>query len=344
MVIRESLQNPQNKEYIAGSYFLLCAGVGVLAFLLTALTVCFLPIGNDEKLAYWLIAFGNLGACLFPLALFDAEQLQVEAAVIATICEVCTLSALAFCWWIEWITVPIAAVFFGAKWWACALIGLADFKRRHRSFRPRIDHSTLLKLWRSARVLSVGTILNVAPAAIGVTLTRILFGPIQAGLFAVAAFVFRAHAMLIGLLTRTVYPHVIGRFGETLSFKRRLFAAYFGVTLTLTIMAAVCSELGIRYVLPKEFVHARWMIALMLVAATVRVGGIIGNMYLIAQQKEHQLTVIAILSVVAFTVSLSLPIDIAGGSQVAFSTIVSAAITLLSLVGLSAPPNSESLE
>jgi O-antigen/teichoic acid export membrane protein len=337
VVIRECIQNPEVKGLIGGSYLFLSSGIGLLTLLCTALTVSFLPIGYDEKLAYLLIAFGHLGACLFPGALFDAEHLQVEAAVITTICEVGSLIVFAICWWIDWITVPSAAVLFAAKWFVSAIIGLMQFKLRHPACCLRVDYSTLLKLWRSARVLSLGTMLNVAPAALGVTLTRILFGPIQAGMFAVAAFVFRTHATLIGLFTRTIYPHVIGKFGETKSFKRRLFAAYLGVTTTLTIVGAFCSELMIRYLLPMEFKQSRWMIALMLIAATVRVGGIIGNMYLIAHQKEGRLTTIAIFGVMAFALTLLIPLDIAGGSRMALAIIASSAATLLSLVRSSAP-------
>jgi O-antigen/teichoic acid export membrane protein len=334
VVIRESIQSPGKKGLIGGSYLFLSGGIGLFTVLITALTVSFLPIGYDEKLAYLLIAFGHLGACLFPLALFDAEQLQVEAAAITTICEVGCLIAFAVCWWTNGITVPSAAVFFAAKWCVSSIIGLTQFKLRHPAYGLRVDYLTLLDLLKSAQVLSLGTMLNVAPAALGVTLTRILFGPIQAGLFAVAAFVFRTHATVIGLFTRTVYPHVIGKFGETKSFKRRLFAAYLGVTTTLTIVGAVCSELMIRYVLPMEFKQSRWMIALMLVAATVRVGGIIGNMYLIAHQKERRLTTIAVFGVMAFALTLLIPLDIAGGSRMALATIVSATVTLLSLVSL----------
>jgi O-antigen/teichoic acid export membrane protein len=337
IAIREMIRRPERRDQIAGSYLFLSGGMGALILILTALVVSFLPIETDERLCYLLIAFGHWGACLFPTALFDADQSQVAAVAISTLCEAIAVGVIAVCWWIDSLTIPIAAGVIAGKWIASAVLGIAVYKFRHAALRPIFDLAEVKSLWNSAGLMSLATLLNVAPAALGVTLTRILFGSAQAGLFGVAAFVFRTHVTLIGLLTRAVYPHIIGRFGETTSFKKRLLAAYLGLTATLTVLGLICSELMVRYLLPPEFEATRSMIALMLVAATVRVGGIIGNMYLIARHSERLLVIISLLSGFVFGMVLCLPVGAPGGMRTAFAMIAAALVTLVSLAGLFSP-------
>ncbi|MDG2223953.1 MAG: hypothetical protein P8L85_21410 [Rubripirellula sp.] len=338
IVIREIVRQPDQRNAFAGSYLLLSGSIGLVIVFFTALITHVLPIGNDERFVYVAIAVGHVGACLIPNALFDAENRQVHAAAISTACELMFVVIIACFGGFGGLSMPLAAGLIAGKWIVSAIAGFWEFNRINASFRPTVNRSAVVILYKSAQLTSLATVLNVAPAAIGVVLTRVLFGSTQAGLFAIAAFVFRTHATLVGLLTRTIYPHVVGALGETVSFKARMLRGYLAYTLTLTGMGFICSELLLSYILRPEFQSSRWMIAIMLVAATIRVGGIIGNMYLIARFQERLLACFSVMSVAAFAIVQLAPTGLSGGHQTAFATLVAASVTLLSLIGLRAHP------
>jgi O-antigen/teichoic acid export membrane protein len=332
IVIREIVKRPQDHNLIAGSYLFLSALLGGLILLGTLIIVLLLPLGMDERMAYGLIAFGHIGACLIPNALYDASQSQVRGAGLAAIVEVFATLAIVICFCVGAITIPVAASLVTGKWIVTAIAGLADYGRRQDNFRPRVDRHQVRSLWSSARLMSVATTLNVAPAALGVPLTRALFGAGEAGLLAIAVFVFRTHALVTGLLTRTVFPHVAGTFGETQSFIRRMALAYGSLTLFLTTMAVIGSEIMLRFFLPPEYLAARWTIALILVAATIRVGGVAGNLYLIARYRERTLLAISMTGMTVFAISLMLPLNMDGRNQTAIAILTASILMAGSLL------------
>ncbi|MCP4885499.1 MAG: hypothetical protein GY904_02680 [Planctomycetaceae bacterium] len=338
IVIREIVRQPDQRNAFAGSYLLLSGSIGLVIVFVTVLITHILPIGNDERFVYVAIAVGHVGACLIPNALFDAENRQVHAAAISTACELMFVVIIACLGGFGGLSMPLAACLIAGKWIVSAIAGFWEYNRINASFRPTVNRSAVVVLYKSAQLTSLATVLNAAPAAFGVVLTRLLFGSTQAGLFAIAAFVFRTHATLVGLLTRTIYPQVVGGLGETAAFKARMLRSYVAYTLALTGMGFICSELLLRYILRTDFQSSWWMIAVMLVAATIRVGGIIGDMYLIARFQERRLVVFSVMSVAAFAIVQFAPIGRSGGYQTAFATLVAASVTLLSLVVLLANP------
>jgi len=334
VVIREIVKRPEHRDAIAGSYLFLAVLLGLLIFLVTAVAVWWLPIESEERTVYLVIALGHVGACLIPNALYDASQSQVRGAAVSASVEIAGTLAIGVGFLLSVITIPVAAALIAGKWIAAAIIGLADYTRQQNDFRPRLDQSQIRSLWKSARLMSFATMLNVAPAALGVPLTRVLFGAGEAGLFAIAAFVFRTHATVAGLLTRTVFPHVAGVYGETGSFKRRLFIAFGCLSASLTAIAVICSEMMLRGFLPEEYHAARWTIALMLVAATIRVGGVLGNMYLITRYRERLLAAIAVGGMLTFAMILVLPMDNAGRNQTALAILGSSIVMTASLLAM----------
>ncbi|MCP4888051.1 MAG: hypothetical protein GY904_15725 [Planctomycetaceae bacterium] len=215
----------------------------------------FLPIENDEKLAYWLIAFGHVGACLIPNAIYDAKKEQVSGAIIATGVDVVTVVIMAVCFAFDLINIPIAAGLIASKWIMVATCSLSDYLLRYPEIWPSLDRNQSRALWSSARIMSIATTLNVLPISLGALLTRILFGASEAGIFAIAAYVLRTHVRIIGLLNRTVYPHVVGACGETSSFVKRMFVAYGGFTLLLSAAALLCSEIALSFFFPVRTVR-----------------------------------------------------------------------------------------
>ncbi|WP_197451782.1 lipopolysaccharide biosynthesis protein [Rosistilla oblonga] len=332
VVIRELVKHPEQQNAITGSYLFLSGGIGLVMVFLLAIASLLVPIDSGERMAYLVISIGHVGACLIPNAIYDAKGQQVRGASIAACVDVIAVMLTSALFGLEMISVPIAASLVAGKWTLVAAASLTDLAVRNADFRPSFDWSQASSLWKSARMMSIATTLNVAPLSLGVSLTRILFGAGEAGLFAIAAFVLRSHVTVIGLLTRTVFPHVVSATGETPSFARRVFAAFGGVTLLVTTAAFACSEVALAFFLPSEYQASRITIAIVLLAGTVRVAGVVGNMYLVAQYSEQALVAIAIVGVAVFAIALVIPLPVCGRNQMALALLASSATMAVNLL------------
>ncbi len=332
VVIRELVQQPNHRQSITGTYLLLSGGSGLLIFAVTALLLSFFPLAGDERWAYLLIALGHIGASLFPNAMYDADQAQVRGASIIAITEMLGLACVAVCSFFDFISLPVAAVLVAGKWVTSAVVGLADYRFTRDDFQPRFDRSQMRTIWKSSRLMALATMLNVAPLALGVPLTCFLFGANEGGLFAIGAFAFRTHSTIIGLLTRTIYPHVSGVQGESVSFIKRMLAVYASVTISLAVAGVVCGALVLRYCLASEYSAAHLTLVLMLVAATIRAGGVLGNMYLVARKQERTLLILAIGSAGVFVLILLLPLGISGKVHTA-SAVIGASLVMTASLG-----------
>ncbi|MCP4888052.1 MAG: hypothetical protein GY904_15730 [Planctomycetaceae bacterium] len=62
---------------------------------------------------------------------------------------------------------------------------------------------------------------------------------------------------------------------------------------------------------------------IILLAATIRVAGVVGNMYLVAHYHERTLIAIAIIAFVAFGFTIALPLPVAGRNQIGLAIVAS---------------------
>lgn len=286
VVLRETGQRPESHDSVLTGHLLITGLGGVAIAAVIAVVVSLIPISPDERQLWWIIAVCNIASCMGILSFFDAAHRQAAGAFVTALVEVGGLLALVLLDRSGHLSLTTAGIVLGGKWVAANAALLVVYSLVIHPWRWTYTPTIVREMWQSSRTLLVSRLAGNVPTATGVPLVRFLHGDGAAGLMGLATQAMHAAMMLGALANRVLQPHLAGRFGTRVDFRRRLavfIVLFYG---GVAVAGAVGSWAVIHFYLPEDFAPAWGPCCLLIVAGLAMSLARLLSTYLVVARRE----------------------------------------------------------
>jgi O-antigen/teichoic acid export membrane protein len=325
LLFRDGIREPEHLDEITTVYQLVGLAGSIVVGGLTAAAAWAAPISSSEQSLLWLIAGGNVAACLALTPLFDVHHRQPLAGVIGLAAELAMLLAI----WTLARTGALGLVSLGVvlavKWWVVALCQYVLYHLCIRPIRLSLRKGRLGAMLVSSLPLAGSTAIAGLPANAGVFFVRWFRGDAQGGVFGIASQAAGAYLMFSYLAIRILQPHIAGPYGLDRRFLRKL-VVFAGTFLGLLYAGGFLSAGGVILLLLRpDYREAIAPMAVMLGAAVVLSVGVLASSYLVVLHRERTVLAAQLSATVVYICASLLLVPVLGSLGAATAAALAAA-------------------
>lgn len=299
VALREGTQKPDQLDAITTAHFTWVTIAGLASFASVLLWTQFGDHNSQQTTLLLLFAGGNLATCWNLTIFFDRFHRQALVATLNLTAEAMTFVAILVLSLRNELTAPRAAWVFVAKWLVIALLHFAVYHRWLHRIRWVWDAATMRSLFASAWPIMLTGCAALVPTNGGIFFVDRFHTKADSGDFWIAWQIANTYAVIAGLATRILYPHIAGPWGTDRSFVRKLMSFAILFLVGLGVAAGLGAAILFTWLLP-EYSAALGPALLLIVAAGLMSVCGLANCYLIRAHRERQMLTVYVGMAAAF--------------------------------------------
>lgn len=296
VVMRAGLRRAELCDAAVTSYFVVTL-VRSLAFaLLATIVVIQLPLPSEEAFLLIVFFWGSVVGGINGQSLLDMRHRQAASAVVGTVGEVAATAMLAYLWQSGGLNLSWAGGVFVGKWIATSAARLLLFHLAVQPFHFHFSAAIIREVWAKSWPLAASSLVSAAPFSAGVILLWMLSGPNEAAILGLSQSVVKGLQQLCSLSHRLLQPRIVGPEGLTATSRAKVWLFAVAFHLAILAIGLAGSTIAVGWMFGPQYADVIPMLWLLLPSAAVASLATIGQMYLVAWEKEFDAMWISIVT------------------------------------------------